>query len=120
MVQIGLEFFLSTLILDLLALASIAAGITWLYCQEDPVLIYVYVCVELICILLYMCAYVHIDISARSGQMSIPVVFLYCSFIFCCCCFWKQHLLLNLELTNSARLAGPEAPGITLSLTPYL
>ena len=61
MVQIGLEFFLSTLILDLLALASIAAGITWLYCQEDPVLIYVYVCVELICIHapVYVCICTH-------------------------------------------------------------
>lgn len=77
MVQIGLEFLLSTLILDLLALVSVAAGITWLYCQEDPVLIYVYVLSLYVYMLLYMCAYVHIDVSARSGQMSIPVVFLY-------------------------------------------
>ena len=80
MVQIGIDFFLSTLILDLLALASIAAVITWLYCQEDPVLIYVYVLSSYVYMLLYMCAYVHIDVSARSGQMSIPVVFLCCSF----------------------------------------
>lgn len=40
-------------------------------------------CVEIICIhVLYMCAYVHIDVSTCSGQMSVPVVFLNCSGFF--------------------------------------
>lgn len=82
MIHIGLEFIMSTnrtLILDFLALASIATGITCLYCQEDLV-IYVYVLSSYVYMFLYMCAYVHIDDSICSGQMSIPVVFLNCSF----------------------------------------
>lgn len=86
MIQIGLEFTLSTnrtLILHLLALASIASGITCLHCQEDLILIYVLnVLSSYVYMFLYMCAYVHIDVSTCSGQMSIPVVFLNCSGFF--------------------------------------
>lgn len=46
------------------------------------------------------------------GQRSIPYVF----FNRFPHCFWRKGFLLSVELTDLSKLAGPRAPGISLSL----